>query len=304
MSANGSVGRAGRGAAGRPIAVLLVGVLAMAWASILIRWAAAPPLVVGAGRMAAATLILAPFALSQAAGEWRRLSRREWLLLGVAGVALGLHFASWIASLGMTSVASSVILVSATPLFVALATPLVLHERVPRVLALSVLLAMAGSAIIGLGDAGSLGGALAGDLLALTGALMASVYMLVGRLLRRKLSLLAYIWPMYGLAAVVLLVGCAVAGQPLVGYSPRVYGLLVLLALGPQIVGHSSANWALRYLSPTFVTVAILGEPLGATLLALLLLGERPPATLLLGGALLLLGIGLAIRAEQRREAT
>jgi len=284
--------------------VLLVGVLAMAWASILIRWAAAPPLVVGAGRMTAAALILAPFAWRQGMAEWHSLSRREWLLLVLAGVALGLHFASWITSLGMTSVASSVVLVSATPLFVALATPLVLRERVPWVLALSVILAMAGSAIIGMADAHAIGGALTGDLLALNGALMASVYMLVGRRLRRKLSLLAYIWPMYGLAAVVLLVGCALAGQPLAGYSPRVYGLLVLLALGPQIVGHSSANWALRYLSPTFVTVAILGEPLGATVLALLLLGERPSPTLLLGGAILLLGIGLAIHSEQQREAS
>jgi len=284
--------------------VLLVGVLAMAWASILIRWAAAPPLVVGAGRMTAAALILAPFAWRQGMAEWHSLSRREWLLLVLAGVALGLHFASWITSLGMTSVASSVVLVSATPLFVALATPLVLRERVPWVLALSVILAMAGSAIIGMADAHAIGGALTGDLLALNGALMASVYMLVGRRLRRKLSLLAYIWPVYGLAAVVLLVGCALAGQPLAGYSPRVYGLLVLLALGPQIVGHSSANWALRYLSPTFVTVAILGEPLGATVLALLLLGERPSPTLLLGGAILLLGIGLAIHSEQQREAS
>lgn len=304
MSISETARRATHAAAGRPIAVLLVGVLAMAWASILIRWAAAPPLVVGAGRMTAAALILAPFAWRQGMAEWHSLSRREWLLLVLAGVALGLHFASWITSLGMTSVASSVVLVSATPLFVALATPLVLRERVPWVLALSVILAMAGSAIIGMADAHAIGGALTGDLLALNGALMASVYMLVGRRLRRKLSLLAYIWPVYGLAAVVLLVGCALAGQPLAGYSPRVYGLLVLLALGPQIVGHSSANWALRYLSPTFVTVAILGEPLGATVLALLLLGERPSPTLLLGGAILLLGIGLAIHSEQQREAS
>lgn len=283
--------------------MLLVGVLAMSWASILIRWAAAPPLVVGAGRMTAATLILAPFAWPRAAAEWRRLSRRDWLLLGAAGVALGLHFASWIASLGMTSVASSVVLVSATPLFVAIATPFVLRERVSRELAFSVLLAVAGSTIIGLADARAMAGALTGDLLALTGALMASVYMLVGRRLRRKLSLLAYIWPIYGLAALVLLAGCALAGQGLAGYSPRVYALLALLALGPQIIGHSSANWALRYLSPTFVTVATLGEPLGASVLALLLLGERPPSTLLVGGAILLSGIGLAIHSEQQRES-
>ncbi len=276
----------------------------MAWASILIRWADAPPLAVGAGRLTAATLILAPLALPRAAREWRGLARREWLLLAGAGVALGLHFAAWIASLSLTSVASSVALVSTTPLFVALASPLVLGERVPRSLALAAALAMAGSIVIGLADARGVGGALGGDVLAVTGALMAAVYMLIGRRLRRRLSLLAYIWPMYAVAAVVLLVGCALARQPLAGYSPRVYVLLVLLALGPQVVGHSSANWALRYLSPTFVTVAILGEPLGATVLALLLLGERPPIALILGGAILLLGIGLAVRSERQESDT
>jgi drug/metabolite transporter (DMT)-like permease len=163
-------------------------------------------------------------------------------------------------------------------------------------------LALLGSTVIGLADARALGGALSGDLLALAGALMAAVYMLAGRRLRRDLSLLAYVWPIYGLAALVLLAGCALAGQSLVGYSARVYGLLLLLALGPQIVGHSSANWALRYLSPTFVTVAILGEPLGATVLAFLLLGERPPLAVVGGGGLLLLGIGLAVGSERRRE--
>lgn len=285
----------------RAVLVLVAGVLAMAWASILIRWAAAPPLVVGAGRLTAATLMLAPFAWRPTAREWRRLGAGHRLRLGAAGVALGLHFAAWIASLGLTSVASSVVLVSATPLFVAVASPVVLGERVPRAMLLSVLLAMAGSAIIGYTDARGLSGALWGDLLALTGALMAAVYMLAGRLLRRELSLLAYIWPLYGLAALVLLAGCALTGQSLLGYEPRVYVLLALLGLGPQVLGHSSANWALRYLSPTFVTVAILGEPLGATALALLLLGERPSLSLIVGGAVLLSGIGLALRSEQGR---
>ncbi len=278
----------------------------MAWASILIRWANAPALVVGAGRLAAATVILAPVAWPGSLPEWRRLDRGEWLTLAVAGIALGLHFASWIASLGLTSVASSVVLVSATPLFVALASPLLLHERVPRLMALAVGVAMAGSILVGLSDAGGPQGASAGDLLALGGALAMSVYVLAGRALRRRLSLVAYVWPTYGLAALVLLLGCALARQPLLGYGPRVYGLLLLLALGPQLLGHSSVNWALGYLSPTFVTVAILCEPIGATLLALALLGERPSWLMLAGGLLLLGGVGLAIGAEGRvrREAS
>jgi len=287
---------------GQAVAVLLLGVLAMAWASILIRWASAPPLVVGAGRLTVATLLLAPFAWSKAVPEWRSLRRGHWLRIGVAGLALGLHFAAWIASLSLTSVASSVALVSTTPLFVAIASPLFLHERVPQGMAIAAALAVAGSITIGLTDARGGRTALSGDLLALAGAILAMVYMLAGRTVRRDLSLLAYIWPLYGLAALVLLLGCALTGQSLLGYDARTYGLLVLLALGPQIVGHSSANWALRYLSPTFITIAILGEPLGATVLAFLLLGERPPWTLILGGIILLFGILLAVRAESQAQ--
>ncbi len=297
MSSSAPAARRGLAGMGRSGLVLLAGVLAMAWAAILTRWAAAPPLVVGAGRLSAAALLLTPFAWPAAAREWPGLSRSHWLRIAVAGVALGLHFATWIASLGLTSVASSVVLVTTTPLFVAIASG-ALGERVPRAMALAVGVAMVGSIAIGVSDARGVRGALSGDLLALAGALMAAVYVLAGRAVRRDLSLLAYIWPTYSLAALVLLLGCALTGQPLVGYPPRVYGLLLLLALGPQIVGHSSVNWALRYVSPTLVTVAILGEPLGATGLALLLLGERPPWTLLLGGIILLTGIGLAVRAE------
>lgn len=288
---------------GRAGLVLTAGVLAMAWASILIRWTAAPPLVVGAGRLTAATLFLAPFAWRAAASEWPRLAPRQWLYMLVAGVALGLHFAAWIASLGLTSVASSVVLVSTTPLFVAIASPLLFGERLSRAMALAVALAITGAIVIGLADARMVGGALAGDLLALVGAFMAAVYLLAGRALRRHLSLLAYIWPIYGLAALVLLLGCALAGQSLAGYAPRVYGLLVLLALGPQIIGHSSVNWALRYLSPTFVTIAILGEPLGAAVLAFRLLGEQPSWTLFVGGVILLLGIGLAAHSERQAQS-
>lgn len=275
----------------------------MAWAAILIRWTAAPPLVIGAGRLTLATALLAPLAWRPTMREWPRLNRRERLLLLASGVALGLHFAAWIASLDLTSVASSVVLVSTTPLFVAAASSLVLRERVPGAMALAAGLAVLGAALVGAADAGSWAGALRGDLLALTGALMAAVFVLAGRVLRRKLSLLAYVWPLYGLAACVLLLGCALTGERLSGYDLRVYGLLLALAVGPQLVGHTAMNWALGYLSPTLVTVVVLGEPLGATLLALLLLAERPAATLVFGGAILLLGIGLAARTEAQRGA-
>lgn len=279
-------------------AALGVGVVAVSTASILIRLAEAPALVIGAWRMTLTTLLLTPWAWARARDEWRRLSRREWAWLALSGVALAIHFASWITSLEYTTVASSVILVSMNPIFVGAATYLVLHERVSKGQVWAIIVALVGTLIVSYGDLELSRRALWGDLLALVGALAAAAYMLLGRALRLKLSTLAYIWPCYGLAAALLTVFALAAGQPLVGYSATTYAVFALLAIGPQILGHSVFNWALGYFSPIFVTLASRGEPVGATLLALLILREAPPLSALLGGPLILGAIYLASRSE------
>ncbi len=312
----------------RAYVVLVLGVLIVAWASILIRWAGsgtpspvvaagrfllgwleAPglvgsekpsPLVIAAGRMVLASLLLTPVALAGGVPRTlRTLRRKDLLLLLASGLALALHFASWIASLSLTTVASSVVLVTMNPLFVALASYLLLRERISRLTVVGIALAVVGGILVGYGDIALSGRALLGDFLALIGALCASTYFLLGRSLRRRLSILSYIWPVYTVAALALLLTCLLSGQVLSGYTPESYFLLLLLALGPQLLGHSALNYALGRLSATFVTVAVLGEPLGAAVLAFLLLEEVPPAISLLGGALVLVGIVLAGRGEE-----
>lgn len=275
-----------------------VGVVAVSTASILIRLAEAPALVIGAWRMILATLMLTPWAWPRVKREWRGLSRRDWARLALAGAALAIHFASWITSLEYTTVASSVILVSMNPIFVGAATYLVLRERVSAGQVWAIIVALAGTLIVSYGDLALSGRALWGDLLALLGALAAAAYMLLGRALRLKLSTLAYIWPCYGLAALLLAAFALAAGQPLAGYSARTYLVFTLLAVGPQILGHSVFNWALGYFSPIFVTLASRGEPIGATLLALVILRESPPLSVLIGGPLILAAIYLASRSE------
>jgi len=279
-------------------AVLGVGILAVSTASVLIRKADAPPLVVGAWRMTLATLLLTPWALPAARREWHSLDGRAWRQLMLAGIALAVHFATWISSLSYTTVASSVILVSTNPIFVGLAARYLLGERMGRRTPVAIALALAGTLLVSLGDLGLTGRALLGDGLALAGALSASAYILLGRSLRRRLSTLAYVWPCYGIAGLVLMVACLLSGQRLVGYPAATWLVLALLAIGPQILGHSAFNWALAHFSPVFVTLAILGEPLGATLLAWLALGEAPAWTALAGGALILAGIIFASRDE------
>ena len=270
----------------------------VSWASILIRLAAAPALVTGAYRLALASLILTPLALWRNGKELSHLGWRDLGLAVASGVFLGLHFAAWISSLAYTSVASSVVLVTTSPLFVGLAGRFLLKERVSSGMFAGIVLAVVGGAVVGWGDFRAQGLALWGDLLALAGAIMSSAYYLIGRRLRRRLSVLAYVTPTYCTAAAVLIAAALLSGQKLVGYPANSYLMFLLLAIGPQVVGHSSLNWALRYLSPTFVTAAVLGEPIGSVVLASLILHEAPSAIKLVGGAIILAGICLCARAE------
>jgi drug/metabolite transporter (DMT)-like permease len=282
----------------RPYLGLAMGIVAVSFASIFIRLAEAPPLVIAASRLAIASLILAPAALIRARDELRALNRGDLGLALLSGLFLGLHFATWISSLEYTSVASSVVFVDTSPLFVGLASHLLLKERVSRQMSAGIAVAVLGGIIIGYGDFGLGARELFGDFLALAGAMAVSGYFLVGRKLRRKLSLLSYIFLVYATAAAFLVVLCLVTGHTFSGYSWQTYLMFLLLAVVPQIIGHSSFNWALKYLPATFVGVGTLGEPIGSTVLAYFILNEAPTLAKIGGGVLILAGIYLSSRAE------
>ena len=301
-----------------PILALTFGILAVSTASIFIRLAQAhaPSLVIAAGRLTLATLILAPIAWSQKRAELAALSRRQVGLALLSGFFLALHFATWITSLEYTTVASSVVLVSTVPLWVALLSPFTLKEPVTRLVLIGMVQALLGGAIVGVSDSCSWGAtglvcpsladflrgqAFLGDLLALAGAITAAGYLLIGRNLRAHMSLISYIFVVYGMAAVVLLVIMLAAGQSPFGYPPLTYLWLLLLALIPQLIGHSTYNWALGYLSAAYVSIALLGEPIGSTILAYFLLSETPTPIKIGGAVLILAGIYVASLSEAKR---
>jgi drug/metabolite transporter (DMT)-like permease len=291
-----------------PYVVLFIGVLIVSTAAVMISGAitlGTHPLAVAAGRLTFAALILTPITLSRSGSELRQIRRSDWLWALGSGVFLAVHFASWISSLAYTSVASSTALVATNPIFVALASVIILGERLPRGVWVGVVLTALGTVVIGFSDreGGSGSNPLLGDALALLGAICGSGYLLVGRSLRARLSLLPYIWLVYSTAAVVLLVWMTLAGYSLLGLPPVVYVLLLGLALGPQLLGHTSFNWAIKYLSATFITIAILGEPVGSAILAAILLRQPVAPLQLVGGAVLLLGIAVATLAEHRAKA-
>ncbi len=292
-----------------PYLVLVVGVLIASTASIMITGALAlglSPLTIAAGRVVLASLILTPLAWGRAGPALRQVTRRDLWLALAAGACLAAHFATWISSLAYTSVASSTALVTTNPVFVALATWLIYRERLSLGTWVGVLLTVGGSLLIALSDSNGSSGATApllGDGLALLGALAVSGYFLLGRQLRTRLALLPYIWLVYTATAIGLLGVMALAGQSLLGLPPMGYILILGLALGPQLLGHTAFNWAIKYLSPTLVTVAILGEPLGSTALALAIFHQPLQPLQLIGGAVLLGGIAVATLAERQAAA-
>jgi drug/metabolite transporter (DMT)-like permease len=294
------------------------GILAVSTASIFIRFAQeyAPSLVIAALRLVFASLIIAPLALSKHRAELASLSKRDMVLAIASGIFLAFHFATWITSLEYTTVASSVVLVTTTPLWVALLSPLVLKEPITRPVIWGMLLALLGGLFIGFSDAchwangficppsGEFlqGRAFWGNLLALTGAWMAAGYLLIGRRLRARMTLIPYIFVVYGMAAVVLLVIMFASGQSALYLPPQAYFWILLLAIFPQLLGHSTFNWALKYLPASLVSITLLGEPIGSTILAFIILKETPSFPELFGAAFILVGIYLASRPSDSND--
>lgn len=283
----------------RQYIILIIGVVSVSFAAIFIRLAAAPPLVIATYRLCLASLVLLPAGWARSGTELRRLNRRDVLLALASGAFLAVHFGLWVTSLSYTSVATSVVLVTASPIFVAIASRFLFRQRLGRQTMIGIGISLAGAALIGY-DNWEIGlTPLIGGLLALGGALAITGYLLIGQRLRQNMGLLSYTSLTYGSAAVLLLGTTLIAGYSLSGYSGYTYLMLILLAVVPQLIGHSSLNWSLRFVPATFVAIAVLGEPVGATLWAFLFLNEPPSAAEIIGGTLVLAGIFMALRGRK-----
>ena len=296
-----------------PFAVLTA-ILATSTSSIFIRFAQkdAPSLVIAALRLTFATMILAPIAVTRHREELSSLSRRDFSLGLISGLFLAVHFGTWISSLEFTTVASSVVFVSTGPLWVALLSPVLLNERMRRAALVGLVLAFVGGAVVGLSDACHwkpglqcadlsevlVGRAMWGNFLALIGAWAVSGYLIIGRKLRTKVSLVPYIFVVYGMAAIGLVLGMVLAGESPLGHPLQAYLWIFLLAAFPQLIGHSTYNWVLRFIPASLVAITTLVEPIASAVMAYVVLRETPGFGVLLGGALILTGIYLASRTN------
>jgi drug/metabolite transporter (DMT)-like permease len=281
-----------------PYFALIIGVFAVSTGAIFARLADAPALVIAAYRLGLASLILAPLAWFKARHQIAALSSTDLKLAVASGFFLALHFAAWISSLDYTSVANSVVLVNTNPLWVGLLTPLIVKERVKRTAVFSIIISVIGGTIIGYGDLATGSRALLGDALALAGSICAAIYLLLGRNLRSKLSLLPYIFICYGSAAVILWGIVLCLGLPLYGFSRTTVYAFCGMALISQLIGHTSYNWALKWFSAGLIAVSLLGEPIGATILAYIIFDEGLTVYKIIGGIIIMAAIYIAASSE------
>jgi len=270
---------------------VLFAIIAVSTAAVLIRLSDSHPITIAFWRLFLSTVLLSPFAVTHLKRDYGQLTRRTVLYLVAVGFVLALHFALWIWSFQYTGVASSVVLVTTHPIFVAFISYILFKERLGKLAIAGVVLSLTGSFIIMAWGFRSDQRLLVGNLLALGGALMAGIYILAGSGFRKKLSLPTYAFFVYGSATVFLFLASFMTGADLWVVDPMEYLLFLGLALGPMLLGHTIYNWALKYVSPTFVSVSLLGEPIGSTILAFALLGEEPSIGALVGGPLVLAGI-------------
>jgi drug/metabolite transporter (DMT)-like permease len=280
-------------------------VLALAFSSIFIsklERSAAPPLVIAFYRMAIATALLAPAAIALKRREIGALGRRDLALLLLGGFFLAIHFGAWITSLKYIPISTSVVLVNSHPVFVAMASYLFLGEKPRRRSLLGTAVGLAGMVVITHNAFSDVRLALKGDGLALLGALAVVGYFIVGRKARSRISLLGYVTPLYAVCSMLLLFWAMAAGEPLFPYTTVQWAYFAALAIVPTILGHTVFNWAIRHVRPSVISLAFLGEPVAASLLAFLFFAQRPPLATLIGGALVLAGVYLSMSTQQAND--
>lgn len=283
-----------------PYAVLAIGVISVSTSAILVKVSTAPSGVIAFYRMFFSVLFMLPVFLIKYVPELRLITRRDWLFSIAAGVFLAFHFILWFESLNYTSVASSTVLVTLQPLFAFIGTYFFFKEKFSWKAILSGLVAVIGSVIISWGDFKISGSALFGDMLALIACALVTAYLMFGQSVRKRLSLVTYTFVVYSISSITLFIYVLIRQEPLVPYGTSDWVYFILLALIPNLLGHTLFNWSLKWLSTSTISMAILFEPVGAAILAYYLLQEAVVWTQALGGAIVIGGVSLFLLDERR----
>jgi len=284
-----------------PISIfLLIGIIAISFSAIFVRWSDAPASVIAMYRLLMTNALMLPF-LWNYRKEITRIRLRDWLRTAISGISLGLHFLFWMDSLYFTTVASSTAILTLEPIFVLLGAFLLYGHRTSRTALIAMCIAIVGAICIGWGDFQFSGKALKGDLLSLVGTIAVALHMLLGKSLREHISAFVYSFFVFLFAGLVLAVTNVFTGVSFIAYPAKEWGIFLLLAIVPTVFGHYVFNWLLKYMKASSVSMTVLGEPLGATLLAYFLLGETITTIQMLAGCLLLVGVGMFLRSNEKQ---
>ncbi|WP_048600586.1 DMT family transporter [Rubeoparvulum massiliense] len=289
---------------------IAIAVFAIGSAAIFVKLVDAPPAVSAFYRLFFSFLLMTPLVLHPSIRQsLHKMTKRDWWLAFLSGFFLALHFVLWFQSLAYTSVASSVVLVTMQPLFAVLGSYYLFKSKTPLIGWLFLLLALSGGVMIGWGDFQVAGKALWGDILALLGALTITIYWLIGQQIRQHLPLFAYTYVVYGASSLILGLYVFVMRYSFITYSTRDFLYFLAMAIIPTLLGHTILNGAIKYVSATTISMAILGEPIGASILAYFILGEALTSNQWIGGSIILLGLvgyllqeSKSIRSQKSKE--
>jgi len=286
-----------------PYIAVIIGAISVSTSAIFVKLASqAPAAIIANYRLLIAIIIMLPIIIVKHRHEFKAIDRKNWIYSTFAGIFLAAHFILWFESLNYTSVASSVVLVTLQPIFAFLGTYLFFKERFSPGAVISMLIALFGSFIISWGDFQISGMALFGDFLAILGAITITIYFLFGQRLRKQLSLMTYTFIVYSISSITLIIYNLVLQNPFLGYPIDHWWIFIALAIIPTFFGHTLFNWALRWLSTSTISMGIIFEPVGATILAYLIFGERVSAWQWLGGTIILAGLFLFIVSTSRKS--
>lgn len=279
--------------------IVLAGTFFTSLSSIIIRFSEAPALVISAYRMLFTSLMLLIPVMLNNRGEFRKISRKEYCLCTVSGIFLSLHFATWISSIKMTTIANSTILVSCSPIFVALGNYFATREKLNRKMAAGIILSLAGTIIIASGSFGkATGSSMLGNILAFLGAVFVAGYLVIGGVARKNISAGIYVFIVYSISALMLFAMCFASKTPVYPYSSKEFMLFAALAFFCSVLGHTVYNYMVKYVSSTLISVSTLCEPIFASIMAMLIFREIPSIYTLLGGIIIMAGIFYYLAAQ------
>lgn len=278
---------------------LIISIIAISFAAIFVKWSDAPATILSMYRMVFASLFIIPI-IWKKRDEFKKVSKRDWTFLFFSGLFLAMHFALWFGSLKLTTVASSTIILALQPVVALVGGFILYKERTTKSALITMGIAIIGVMMIGWGDIGLSKQAILGDILSFLCVIAVVCYLLIGQNIVRKFSHWIYSFCVFVFAAIILGIYNLIAGMDLVGYETREWGIFLLLAIFPTIA-HVIFNWLLNYVNSTTISMSVLGEPVGATILAVLLLGERLVGWQIIGGLFVLVGVFLFLIQQKHR---